>query len=216
MLKRSQVGDGDSRNQPPPAPPSFLSLPDLAHTSIASFLPDGNKGNDSCLRVAEVSRALLESYGGSLNEMRVHYVAGSSAARLAVLLRRNRKLSEVIVQQQEAIPALCLAVVQGCCRRIERLYLFEGGDVMTQAILDLLAGALEVDGPLAGLELLQVSCTLPGGLAMFARVLARDAAPLLQRFYFDETGSNEAEMIALADMIEACARIPGCKKIEKL
>jgi hypothetical protein len=46
-------------------PPTFLSLPDLAHATIASFLPDGNKGNASRLRVSEVSRAMLESYGGT-------------------------------------------------------------------------------------------------------------------------------------------------------
>jgi hypothetical protein len=53
--------------------------------------------------------------------------------------------------------------------------LFEGENVMTQANLNLLAGALEVDGALAGLETLQVHCTLPSGLSVLARVLARGA-----------------------------------------
>jgi hypothetical protein len=123
MAQRPGEEDDDVRIQPPPRL-SFLSLPDIAHASIASFLPDGNETEDSRLSVSEVSRALFESYGGSLNEMRVHNVAGRSAARLAAMLRRNKELAEVTVQEQEAIPALCLAIVQGCCRGIERIYLF--------------------------------------------------------------------------------------------
>jgi len=55
MLKRNQNDDDDVRVQPPSVPTSFLSLPDIAHASIAAFLPDGN---DSRLRISEVSRAL--------------------------------------------------------------------------------------------------------------------------------------------------------------
>lgn len=52
----AQVLQGDesaARVQPLP-PPSFLSLPDALHgSSIASFLPDGDKGN-ARLHVSEV------------------------------------------------------------------------------------------------------------------------------------------------------------------
>lgn len=108
-----EAGGKQALIQPPPAPPSFPSLPDLAHASIASFLPDGNKGNDSRLCVAEASRALLESYGGTLTRMCICCVEEGSAARLAALLGRNKKPVEVIIDGQEAIPALCQANVQG-------------------------------------------------------------------------------------------------------
>jgi len=119
----------------------------------------------------------------------------------------------VTVHQQEAIPAFCQAIVQGCCRGVERIYLSEGETVMTQAHLNLLAGALEVNGALVRLSTLQVYCTLPRGLSMLARVLAGGTAPLLQDLYFDASGSNKTDMTSIADMIEARARIPGCKRI---
>ncbi len=59
---------------------------------------------------------------------------------------------------------------------------------MTQAHVNLLAGALERDGALAGLRTLLIYCTLPGRLSFFTRELARGAAPLLQRFFFDDRG----------------------------
>ena len=74
----------------PTPPPSFVSLPDIAHTTIASFLPDGDGffGDSRLL----VSRALLESYGGSLTQMRLRDFADSSSLALAALMRRNQKL----------------------------------------------------------------------------------------------------------------------------
>jgi hypothetical protein len=101
--------------------------------------------------------------------MSIQYSKESSAARLAALLQRNKKLSEVTVQEQEAIPTFCQAIVHGCCRGVDRITLFEGPSVMTQARLNLLAGALEVGGALAGLRTLQTYCTLPGGLIRFGK-----------------------------------------------
>ena len=57
--------------------PSFLCLPDIAHASIVSFSPVGSWGDDSRLRVSEVSRvlyrgrpevvrAILEGRGGAI------------------------------------------------------------------------------------------------------------------------------------------------------
>ena len=181
---------------------------------IASFLPDGNKGNDSRLRTAQASRALFESYGGILTCISIKFWKDSSAARLAALLRRNKDLAQVTARQ-DAIPALCLAIVQGCCRgATKRINLFEGANVMTQAHLNLLAGAPEVDGALAKLRTLQVYGTLPGGIPVMARVLAGGAAPVLRRFFFDDTGSTEGDMLFLADIIEARARIPGCERLQ--
>lgn len=87
--------------QDPPAPPvpPFLSIPDLAHSSIASFLPDGDKPKISRLHVSEVSRALLGFYGGTLTQMSLHYREGWSAARLAALLQRHKKLAKLTVKE---------------------------------------------------------------------------------------------------------------------
>ena len=84
MVKRGR--DKNMAVQPIPKP-TFSSLPDVAHTIIASFLPDSNGVGKNCrLRVSEVSRALLESYGGSLTCVSVHLTQEASAVRLAALL----------------------------------------------------------------------------------------------------------------------------------
>lgn len=110
----------DSGAQAPASPvPSFLSLPDIAHASIASYLPDGDTRQASPLPLSEVSRAQLESYGGSLTRIRISHIPSSRTARLVALLRRQTMLIEVIVDKQESIPAFCEAIVQGCCQRLE-------------------------------------------------------------------------------------------------
>jgi len=149
-------------NQAPPAPP-FLSIPDLAHSNIASFLPDGNKPKKSRLRVLEVSRALLGYYGGTLTEMSTSCSEGRSAARLAALLQKQKKLVDVTVYEQKAIPALCHAIVQGCWRGVERIELHGGDAMMTQRRLNLLAEALEVEGALARLATSIIDCVLAPG-----------------------------------------------------
>lgn len=68
--------------------PSFLSLPDVLHYNIASFLSDGSKGNES---QDELSVALLGMYGGNLTEMSLRYMEDSSAARLVSLLKEGLK-----------------------------------------------------------------------------------------------------------------------------
>jgi len=141
--------------KPPPAPTLFLSLPDIAHACIASFLPDGDEGGDcGRLRVSEVSRPLVEFYGGTLTIIYIFHREGSSAARLAALLRRQGqgKHVEVTLCGQESIPAFCQAIVQGCCPGIEKLVCCRGQPSMTQANWGLLAGALKLDGALAGLK----------------------------------------------------------------
>jgi hypothetical protein len=81
--------DQDDEHSSQAAPASFSSLPDIAHASIASFLPDGDERQASRLRLSEVSRTLFESYGGSLTKIRLSYVEDSSNARLVALLRRS-------------------------------------------------------------------------------------------------------------------------------
>lgn len=121
MARRTQDDDNDPvHTLPPTTPPSFLSLPYIAHASIASFLPDRNEGNDSRLRVSKASRAMLKSYGGSLSRVKLRYIEDSGPARLFALLGRQEKLETVVVGEQEAIPAFCLAIVQDCCQQVQR------------------------------------------------------------------------------------------------
>ena len=207
--------DDDDRIQPAPAPPSFPSLPDLAHASIASFLPDGNKGNESRLRVSGASCALFKTYGGSLTRMHVRYVAESSAARVAALLRRHKKLADVIVKDQQTISALSLAIVQGCCQGIEKATLSIRKTVLTQERVNLLAGALEVDGALPALRCLTLDCIVtPGDLSRLMRALTGGTAPLLRHLSLTVDGVIDSDMESIADMLEARVRIPGCNRLE--
>jgi hypothetical protein len=72
--RRRKVVIKEAPIQPAPAPTSFLSLPDIAYICIASFIPDGSKGDESRLRVAEASRALFENYGGTLTCIRIKFL----------------------------------------------------------------------------------------------------------------------------------------------
>ena len=92
MVTRSQA-----RRAQPRQPPSFILLPDIAHATIASFLPDRDNGTDTRLRVSEVSRALHESYGGSLSSASLYYTKGGSSS-LVALLRRQKKLRTLVVK----------------------------------------------------------------------------------------------------------------------
>lgn len=200
-------------------PPSFLSLPDIAHNSIASFLR--NDYEDSCFPAAEVSCALLELYGGCLTKMLICQAEGRSADRLAGLLQRQKKLEQMMItcEQDHAILGLCQAVVQGCCRELEALVLYESEkeSILTQKGLDLLSGAFEADGALPKLRILVLSFVLqPGGLSKLPKALAGGTAPLLQKFLFNATECNEDDLASIADMLEARALIPSCKILESL
>lgn len=79
--------------------PSFTTLPGAVHGVIASFLPDGDR-KDSRLHLSELSRSLLESYGGSLTSATIRDIQLGRPARLAALLRRQSKLKTVSVFTQ--------------------------------------------------------------------------------------------------------------------
>jgi len=115
-----EADEADVHVQPLP-PPFFLSLPDLAHASIACFLPDGYRGKHSRLRVSEVSRDFFDLYGGTLTGLRVHHAEGRSVDRLAAFLQRQKKLVEVSLYKGEAIPALCQAMVEAAAKGLRRL-----------------------------------------------------------------------------------------------
>ena len=157
MAQRRRDDNADAVQTQPSSRPSLLSLPDIAHSCISSFLSDGNKRNDSRLRVAEASHALLEAYGGSLTKVKLRFRERSSAGRLAALLRKNEQLAEVSVRQQEAIAAFCQAIVQGCGRGVESIIVpRERDSALTKERSNLLAGALEVHGALPALRSLRL------------------------------------------------------------
>lgn len=215
---RSDDDDDDRVHSHASPPPSFLSLPDIAHASIASFLPDGDTGKDNRLCVSEVSHAMFESYCGSLTDMHLRYVEGRSATRLAALLSRQSRIAELEVHKRKTIPALSQAIVQGCCRNVEKtdLSIWEGDALMEEEELDLLAYAFEKESALRALKELRVGCMLaPGALSRLAKSLIHGAAPQLQILNFFFANATGEDMDSVADMLEACARIPGCARLER-
>lgn len=125
------------------------------------------------MRVSEVSRALLESYGGTLTCVRLYYGEEQSAARLAALLRRQKKVRYIFVTQQEAVPALSQAIAQGCCLELEQLIMVVEATV-TRERMDILAGALEVEGALPAFTDLRVLCSKTTDVtSQLARALLR-------------------------------------------
>lgn len=218
MARRARGDDDQARSHPLlrssslSSKQSFLNLPDIVHASIAFFLPEGN---NSRLRVSESCRALHASYGGSHAVLRICYVAYSSPARLAALLRRHRGLAYVIVAEEKAIPAFCLSIAHGYCLVVEGIELFIEEGILPNAQIDLLVGALEVEGALPALRALTVDCSMePGGLSKLVRTLAGGTAPLLRHLVFRLPNDVEADLISIVDMLEARARIPGCMRLE--
>jgi len=69
MAQRRRDDGADAVQMQPSPSPSLLSLPDIAHSCITSFLRDGNKGNDSRLRVAEASRVAEALRHGALHNL---------------------------------------------------------------------------------------------------------------------------------------------------
>lgn len=172
-------------------------------------------GKDSRLRVSEVSRALLESCGGSLTRIFVHFTEDASAARLAALLRRQKKLGDIVVTEQETLPALSQGIAQGCCRGVRLISLTCNSQVTSERI-DLLAGALEVEGALTSLQSLVANfpATPGASVSKLARTLRGGPAPLLEHFDVRFAGLSEEHFNLLADMVEARARIPGCQRLK--
>jgi len=131
-----RVGDFLSKanvaNVAGPATPSVLPA-DLAHDAMASFLRDDDDDNNSCLRVAEVSRALLESYGGCLTSV-LFAMPRAAAPLLTALLQRQQKFEKVLTDKHdEAISGLCQAIVQGCYARVEFLNMYGSDEpIVTQ------------------------------------------------------------------------------------
>lgn len=143
--------------------------------------PGGRRqcGRVQCLattkRTAQ-ARLRLEHYGQAAPCVGcgVSYVQDSSTARLVALLRRQALLVEIMAGKQESI-ALCEAIAQGCCRRVERISLeriFMGRESLTSEQEILLAAALEAKGALSALKTLQVHQFLShGGLIALSRAL---------------------------------------------
>ena len=138
---------------------------------------------------------------------------GSSAGRLAALLRRNESLADVTISISETIAAFCQAVVQGCCRRVRGVEIF-GGSLLTEERSSLLAGALELHGALPALRSLSLHCMgTHGVLSALASALVGGTSPELQEL--ECTSFTEIELVFLAEVLEARARIPGCKRLER-
>lgn len=147
------------------SPPSFLSLPDIVHHNIVSFLHDDDVGGSDRLQVSETSRALLEPYGGSALWLYIHQSKGASAPPLRGLLGRQKKLKELIVETEEAVgqgddmqgwrPGNGLDP-ETYCRRAPLL----------PKLMDAMVGAFAVEGALPVLHSLELNCRLTRPMLM--------------------------------------------------
>lgn len=165
------------------------------------------------MRVSEVSRALLEAYGGSLTCVSFH-TGTHSVARLAALLRRQKQLKSIVVADSEVIPAFSFAIAQGCCRSVESISLDFLLPPPPAEHLEFLAGALEIGGALPALKSLSGKFNSNEVLVELARALSGGTSPLLENFSFPETFVDRECMDPLTDMLEARARNPGCQRLK--
>ena len=86
---------------------------------------------------------------------------------------------------------------------------------LADAQVNLLAGALEVDGALPALTAFSVECSLgPGGPSKLARALKVGTAPRLRHLNLAWGRYLESDRNIIADMLEARAKIPGCERRE--
>lgn len=201
---------GSDANAEVPSPPSFTSLPDVAHHIIASFLPDGYMRRGNRLRVSEVSHALFDSYGGTLTIASLR--DGGTDSGLAALLRRQTRLKTIVAEGQTTFPGLVQATTQGHCRELETIKMSGEGCEVDEKCLDNLAGALEVHGALPALKTLEIDFSpTPNVVSKLARALMGGTLPLLERFDVDDYGLTNEDLNLAANMLETRAGIPDCR-----
>jgi hypothetical protein len=132
---------------------------------------------------------------------------------MAALLERQAKLADVIVtytykQRQRfraPVPAFCDAIVQGCCRKVEAIRVHASNEPLES--LQPLAAALQMEGALPSLRILEVSGFSFDVLSQLPIALRGGAVPQLQELSGDFL---DMRLEILADMLEARARNPGC------
>ena len=84
---------------------------------------------------------------------------------------------------------------------------------MTEERLSLLTGALEMHGALPALRSLRLQCEVTGVLSGLASAFSGGTSPQLQELGL-YTNFTDIELQILAGVLEARARIPGCKRLE--
>lgn len=128
-------------------------------------------------------------------------------------------LSRVTTEKQESIAALCEAIVQGCCLRVEMISLgsFLRRETLTLQHESLLAAALGLEGALPALKYLSVEYQLStDGLIALSRALQGGSAPALRGLVIcgHLMGDYNNAWDPMASMLEARASLPGCARFE--
>jgi hypothetical protein len=212
----AEPGRDANTEVPSSPPPSFTLLPDVAHHTIASFLPDKYMRTGNRLRVSEVYRALFDSYGGSLTSATLRGFDGGTDSELAGLLRRQTGL-KAIYAVESAFVRLSQAIAKGWCRGVQCITLSVQGSEVDEDCLDILIGAIAVDGALPALKEIDFySLHSILFLSKLARALKGGALPLLEKLRVSQKSVTEEDSKALADMVEARAGIPGCRQLQIL
>lgn len=128
----------------------------------------------------------------------------------------------------EAVLALVVLLAQGCLTRLRVLRLCRCTAVtihmsVTAVHLQSLKGALQAPGALQALEELRVGgcgdgIRDSGMVGMIAQVLTSDVAPSLRilEFHTQIHDIDNYELKAVAAMLEARAKRPACRKLERL
>lgn len=96
------------------------NLPGPAHAVIASMLPDG-RNQHKRLHLSEVSRPMLDFYGGTIKHLYVSKHDQYPVADLASLLGRQRALEQIMVEYVAVLPTLASSIEQGCLCHVREL-----------------------------------------------------------------------------------------------
>lgn len=220
-----------------PLPPTLESLPDLAQSVLASFLPQSSKEahrqhrawkvpiEPTRLSLSLVSRAMLGFHGGTLTTLVLRrWDPGYRVEALARLVARQHALTTVDVCDPLAIPAVSTILKRGGLGHLTELVLELDFDKPTTTLVHVqnLAAALRAPGALEKVEILRLLTRpswKPGMLPVLASALASAAAPLLRvldlNAHSPKGTFNDEDMEALSAMVEARARL-GCRPLDKI
>ena len=216
--KKMQQQQQQSGPTPQRPPPTLETLPEVIHGQLALFA-------DKPDNLRQLSKRMETLHGGTLTTLDVKWKATHRVDALVALMQKQHRLQKVVVGNPDAIPALSLVLIAPDCfthvRELSVVMNFDG--LTTAALVQSMAGALRMGGPLPALEVLRLSPATrwqPGMLPVLAGALASGACPSL-RVLNVKSGSTfnhhkHEDLEALAAMLEERAQRPACRGLEHL
>ncbi len=224
----SSVPEPEPEPEVEPAPvllPTFENLPDIAHKTLATMLPDGDTREQNRLCLSRLSHTLLGLHGDTLKTLDVGWDSPhdtDDTESLMNLVTRQHSLQKIYFSGRAAtIPrAAAILVEQRHLRNIRELRISCQKEWQVHDVKHL-ADTFQVPGALQGLEVLSLSDLVPGVSGAFARALASDGtAPSLRELLLlgcrdcDADICNQDDQEALADMFERRTERQDCRGLE--